>query len=212
MSADALFDAGPATAPKALDPTIAARVPATLKAKVLAAARGGNVDASVVIREALDAYLTPGARGPSRSAAIAAGILRGGQGAARRNATATERAAALAVAPRVGSQRFRALTCFAYAGAKGLTADEVVVKLAPAPHNGVARRVTDLLQGGLITERTADTAAERAELGAHDDRLVDDHSRDATPVVRTTRAGAHAQVYIITPAGHRALEAAKARA
>lgn len=166
------FDPGPPVAPAPELPTIAARVPAGLKARLRDAASARGVDASVVIREAVEAYLAP---------ADPTGVLRGGQGAARRDARPTARAAALAVAPRVGSQRYRALTKFMGAGDDGLTTDEVCVAIPELPVNGLARRVTDLLQAGFI--RPA------AYVGT------------SSPVTRTTRAGAQAQVWVITDKG-----------
>jgi hypothetical protein len=110
-------------------------------------------------------------------------LTNGRRGAHRRRPTPTEEAAALAQIGRAGTARRLALEAFERASTRGLTADEVVVELLPRPHNGTARRVTDLLQGGLIEVRMS----------------------AGKVVERNTRAGSRATVYVINEAGKRAL-------
>lgn len=180
------------------DASVAARVPTDLREELEAIAARENVELSIVVRRALRRYADEEAgRVPRRPS-----LLDGGTGARRRNATATEAAAALKTAPRVGTARFRALADFELAGHRGRTADEVCHALEPAPVNGTARRVTDLLQGGLI----------RPLEDFPDGVPIEGGRRGAELVTRPTRNGALAQVYVITPAGHRALEDARARA
>lgn len=202
------------------DSTIGSRVPLDLRedlqaitaAKAAAGETRGDgepVDLSTTIRRGLRYYadLELGNLDRAAEAHAALGLPTGARfaidrtgnlldngrpGASRSRATPTERAAALGVAPRAGTQRRRALELFEAAGDRGLTADEVVVKLAPAPHNGVARRVTDLLQGELIEPRP------------HDDEDVRRRWPEI-PATRLTRAGAQATVYRITGAGLLAL-------
>lgn len=206
-----------------IDATIAARVPVDLRTALerrrdeLKAAGvhypdGREADLSYVIRQACRAYVGDRSgvlfeRPPSPAAELE---LRGGS--ARASDPATSKAAAAAQGPpRVGSQRWRALVAFAEASLRGLTADEVVVKLAPAPHNGTARRVTDLLQGGyieqappLIDKAYGKNPAERARLLEPIDPDAKRPRINAT-VERKTRAGAWAQVYRITDKGRDAL-------
>jgi hypothetical protein len=84
--------------------------------------------------------------------------------------------------------------------AEGLTANDVCVVLdAVSPHvavNGAPRRVTDLVQGGLIAERTINT---------------DENEAQGRVYTRQTRHGARARVYQVTEAGIEALRAARAR-
>lgn len=123
-------------------------------------------------------------------------------GAARSSDPSTSKdAAALQQPPKVGTQRWRALEAFEAAGDRGLTTDEVVVKLKPAPHNGTARRVTDLLQGGYIEERLEAEVERRAAIATG---LATRLNRGA--VERKTRAGAWARVWVITRKGRAALE------
>lgn len=187
---------------------LSAKVPQDLRdAYETLATRDGHGDLSIPVRAALRAYaeqrLTP-----------APNLLSGGTGARRRSSTATEAAAALKVAARVGSQRRVALEHFEQAGGRGLTPDELVVLMAPHPHNGVARRVTDLKDGGMVAVVTAEP--DRGILWA---RLPGAHRRlrplngleraVADVVTRPTRAGARGTVYAITAAGARALEQAR---
>lgn len=119
-----------------------------------------------------------------------------GTGTARRLAKEAERMAALKVAPRVGSQRHAALTIFIERGAVGATADEVYRTLQArgfaCKENGMARRVTDLLQGGMI--RLQDVTSERTG---------DRRELDGT-ITRATPTGSRATVYVVTGAGMRA--------
>lgn len=183
---------------------VSARVPLDLRRELeLLASQDGHGELSIVARAALREY-TDRRLGRSTGAVdavvdnLGASLLRGGQGAARRHGTATERAAALAQAPRVGSARRRVLELLEDAGARGLTADEAQRALERAagrgnapPVNGTARRVTDLVQGGLATPRLDDV--------------------DMSITTRATRHGAQANVHVITPAGARALETARRR-
>lgn len=196
------------------DATVAARIPLDLRNDLEELARRGGVDLSVIIRGALRGYADAALGHHTEAAAghralFAAGLLRGGQGAARRAAGPTERAAALGVAPRVGTARRRALELLEGAGAHGLTADEVQAGLERRAHytgerapavNGTARRVTDLVQGGLARPHLIEvTSASLADGTAGEVRT------------RPTRHGAQATVYVITAAGIRALEDARDR-
>lgn len=181
------------------DTTVAARVHVDLRADVeRAVVVNGDADLSVLVRRALrneaDRILGNGPAGAN-------GLFAPGPGAARRNDPATAKAAAAAVAPRRGSQRHRALELIAAAGDDGMTADEVIRELeriaerggyyGPAV-NGVARRVTDLLQAGAI-------AAKRDESVDADGG----HWHYGYPAVtRLTRHGAQATVYVATEKGH----------
>lgn len=178
------------------DAVVSARVPSDLRADLeTLARRRGEADLSLTIRRALREHVERHLNGTTRP-----NLLTGGQGAARRNGTHTERAAALKVAGRVGSQRRRALELYASAGNRGLTADEVCELLAPLPVNGVARRVTDLLQGQAVVERIAPPKIGEREAKTPEGVLT-----------RRTRAGAQATVYVITPHGRRLLEDAADR-
>lgn len=182
------------------DTTIAARVPLDLREDLEAdvAARrargelrpnGEPIDLSTVVRLALRAWVDHLASdftgvGFRRQSGLLDANGRGGSH--HRGAGQTEVRAALKQAGRAGGQRRRALECFEAAGERGLTADEVAVKLAPAPLHSLARRVTDLLQGGLIEP-----------VAKHPDGIW----------TRLTRAGAQANVYRISGAGVLALTA-----
>jgi hypothetical protein len=136
---------------------------------------------------------------PASTVAAAAALENGTPGTARRRDPATSRKAAADVAPRIGSQRRRVLEQFARAGEEGLTTDELLAILErahlfmhlftdpddrpsePPPANGVARRVTDLLDRGALEPATL--------------------AGTSTPVTRPTRRGRAAQVWTITPKG-----------
>lgn len=183
------------------DTTIAARIPLDLRQELedevsrrRAAGElrpgGEPIDLSTVVRQALREHAEAAAGRPPGGVHVVgrqAGLLDNGRpGAQHRDAGNTERAAALKVAARAGTQRRLALEAFEAAGERGLTADEVAVKLAPRPLHSLARRVTDLLQGDLIEPRAGDT-------------------EPGPLLTRTTRAGSAAQVYRITGAGLLAL-------
>jgi hypothetical protein len=181
------------------DKTIAARVPGDLRDALEELARlDGHGEISITIRAALREYTD---RRYGRAGVLDAVALHlDGRGSARRNGTPTEIAAALRAAPRIGTQRRRILELYSRQGAEGFTADDVLRELehdatypgfsSPAP-NGVARRVTDLLQGDLI--RPALTVG------------------TSSWTTRATRHGAQATIYVITAAGIRALEDARQR-
>lgn len=205
------------------DSTVAARVPLDLRAdldRLVERLRtagvhypdGREVDRSFVIRQALRAWcvssLTPAGELDVAGNATLHNLddadlarLELGRGAARASDPSTAREAAAAMGPpRAGSARYRALEVFEAAHEVGRTADEIVVALAPAPHNGTARRVTDLLQGGFIEERLeVELDRRHAVLGAGGHRL------NGRAVERRTRAGAWARVYRITTKGKAAL-------
>jgi hypothetical protein len=116
---DGLFDAPPTGQTARLQPhtvVVSARVAPALRDAINNARRPGE-DASAALRRLVELGLDAQAR--------AAEAL-DGPGTARKRGTPTEVAAALKVTPRAGSQRARALEAFADAGARGLTADEVV--------------------------------------------------------------------------------------
>jgi hypothetical protein len=156
-------------------------------------------DLSTGVREALHLWLRVQEGKltvlPAGTVAEAGALENGTPGAARRRDPATSRKAAADVAPRIGSQRRRVLEQFARAGEEGLTTDELLAILEreylqifppdrpsePPPANGVARRVTDLLDRGALQPATL--------------------AGTSTPVNRTTRRGRAAQVWTITPKG-----------
>lgn len=168
------------------DVTVAARVPLELRAELEQARdTAGDADLSVTIRRALRAEAD---RVLGRAPAGAAGLFAPAKGSARRHDRATSTQAALDVAPRTGSQRRRALAIIEGHGQHGATTDEVIAELeqraaiegkSPPAVNGVARRVTDLLQADAITPLTLDGA-------------------EAT---RPTRHGSQAIVYVATEKG-----------
>lgn len=168
------------------DTTVAARVPLDLRTDLEAVVqRDREPDLTAVLRKALRRYADERL---GRAPAGAGGLFAPAQGAARRRDRSTSTQAALDVAPRTGSQRRRALEVIAAMGINGATADEVIRALEQTGQriavNGVARRVTDLLQAGAI---------EPAPF-IHD---------DGTPgvIARRTRNGSHATVYVITAKG-----------
>lgn len=183
------------------DSSIAARVPLNLRADLeLIVSRDGEADLSVVIRKALRRYADERL---GRTPAGAAGIFEPAQGAARRRDRSTSTAAAIDVAPRTGSQRRKVLNAYGGAGARGLTADEVMALLEAAGArvvvNGIARRVTDLLQAGAIE------ALEAAPCGHDELDAVEAGAR--IYATRPTRNGSAATVYVITAKGRAWLEA-----
>jgi hypothetical protein len=186
------------------DTTIAARIPLDLRQEledeVARRRRAGElrpsgepIDLSTVVRQALREHAETAAGRPPGGVLVVgrqAGLLDNSRpGSRHRDAGNTERAAALKVAARAGTQRRLALEAFEAAGDHGLTADEVAVKLAPRPLHSLARRVTDLLQGGLIEPHPHES----------------EEWRGVVPATRRTRAGAQATVYRITGAGLLAL-------
>lgn len=187
------------------DALVSARVPRDLRDALERLANARGVDLSVIARAALRAYADHHDLAIPHGLAYGPGLLAGSDaGAHRRHGTPTEIAAALKVAPRIGSQRRMVLELYEAAAARGLTADEVCASLPRYPVNGLARRVTDLRQGGLVAPRAV---YGRSALAPDEDILTD---LPAT-VVRTTRAGAHATVYAITRHGRLELEAARDR-
>lgn len=199
------------------DAVVSCRVPLDLRSDLEeVAALEGHGELSLVARAALRAYADHKlGRSP-----VGASMLLGGTGARRRTSGPTEVAAALKVAPRVGTQRRRVLELYEEVGPIGLTADAVhsclegrdfvqqpIVSLRRHHAvNGIARRVTDLLQGGLIIEKTAS--------GNTADRKAKTDGEGVTQegvLTRQTRHGAQAIVYVISAAGHRALEDVRAR-
>lgn len=183
----------------ARDATIAARVPVDLKTDLealLARDRARDPDATMttvlrrLLRRAADDELVGRPTAGER-------LFAGGRGAARGGASPTAKAAASRVAPRIGSQRRLCLEVFGAAGIHGATTDEVIHKLEvifartrsrPPAVNGIARRVTDLLQAGAIAA------------------VPDPFTGLEPPMTRTTRHGVDAQVYAITSVGRRWLE------
>jgi hypothetical protein len=170
--------------------TISARVPVDLRTDLEELARrDGNHELTPVIRAALRQY----ADARLRPAAVAGGLFENGQeGAYRRRGRTTERTAAQWVAPRIGTVRAQVLALYADAGDHGLTADDVIQHLdararrlrvkAPAV-NGTARRVTDLLQAGMIAPALDEDGHERVRLTRH---------RTPATVWQITTAGAQA--------------------
>ena len=79
-------------------------------------------------------------------------LLRPEPGKARRDGSATSKAAALSVAPRTGTQRRRVLDAIAASG--GLTDEEIQARLAMNPSTQRPRRV-ELVEGGWIKDSGA---------------------------------------------------------
>jgi Arc/MetJ-type ribon-helix-helix transcriptional regulator len=175
-------------------PTIAARVPADLAAdldRLVGRGPAGRkpwADRSEVIRALLRTGLD---HELGRDGAGRRGLFADTTTTPKVAARSTSRKAAIHAAPRAGTNRARALELIAYAttgglerGPLGLTTDDVVAAMAPAPQNSIARRVTDLLQGGFV-EPFLDEAGE--------------------PRTRPTRSGGRGIVWVATPAGINAL-------
>lgn len=188
--------------------TLSARVPATLRAGVAAAALEGE-DQSATVRRLLTLGLDA-----QRRAAEALAAPR----AKRTPATPTETAAANRKAPRPGTARHLALRYFVRRHERGATADEVHALLMPAPQNSIARRVTDLLEGGMIepvrwTESIDGAGHPFARAGRYGTRyLGPDEDRLGDVVARKTRAGSLATVYVLTAAGQAAYDETEAKA
>jgi Arc/MetJ-type ribon-helix-helix transcriptional regulator len=163
-------------------PTIAARVPADLAAdldRLVGRGPAGRkpwADRSEVIRALLRAGLDHEL----------------GRDTPKVAARSTSRKAAIHAAPRAGTTRARCLEVIVRAtalpdygaGANGATTDDVVAALDGHPQNSIARRVTDLLQGGYIEPLLLD---------------------DGNPRTRPTRYGGRGTVWVATPAGINAL-------
>jgi hypothetical protein len=191
---------------------LSAKVPLDLRQSVEALAqREGHGEVSIIIRRACRELVD------RELARQAGGNLLDGPGTARRRAVGPEAQAALRVASRAGTARRLALEEFERVGASGLTADEVWHLLRPHPQNSIARRVTDLLQGGLVAElewpaETSDLiytpAGARRRAHRHEERI---DTPNGPGVGRLTAAGSIATVYAITPAGARALEDRRAK-
>lgn len=194
--------------PAVRDATIAARVPVDLREDLERLVerdkrRGSDATLTTVIRRLLrqgaDAELAPAVTYGLNAADYHTLRLNHAPGRARAGDPGTSRAAARDVAPRAGSQRRRALELIAAAGHHGMTTDEVIAELEaqairdgrrPPAVNGVARRVTDLLQAGAIT-------------GAVDqlDGVDPVTGSSLVPRTRPTRHGSRATVYIATAHG-----------
>lgn len=188
---------------------LSAKVPLDLRQDFeLLAQRGGHGDLSIPVRAALREYADARLR-PAPS------LLSGGTGARRTRATATEAAAALKVAAKVGTQRRRALEAYERVGEIGLTADEVA-SVTGARLNSVSRRVSDLVQGGLVAQLepvTEDHAAGTLTYvglpGGARRAFRAEEEVTGDVITRETTGGARATVYAITAAGARALEDAR---
>lgn len=173
-------------------PTVATRVHPDLRAKLEAKVpEGGRLGPDVLV-PALEAWVAEREQPNPLTATH--------PGSARAGGPATSKAAAADVAPRIGSQRERALRFIAQAGPHGATADEVLIRLEqvaraqgsrpPAPA-GLSRRVSDLLEVGAVEQATT---------------LVATGGNGPAPVERVTRHGAMATVYVVTAKGRRWLE------
>lgn len=199
------------------DSTIAARVPLELRAELDELVAAGHYkDLGSLIRKAVrelaDAHTNGHAHG---------GLFDPRPGAARRTDPSTSKAAALDVAPRAGSQRGRALAIIAGHGDRGATTDQVIAELEqragiegypPPAVNGVARRVTDLLQAQAIEPLIARLGGNGWEATTTDYRIRRPAERNegsvgnGPEVTRPTRHGARAIVYVATAKGRRWLE------
>lgn len=178
-----------------LDPTVAARIPAERRAELLELAHADGVPASALINRALAEYLERRRTG--------ADLFAPRQGTTRRHDRETSRRAAADTAPRTGTGRRRALEVIVDAGDYGATTDEVLAALevnasldgerSPAA-NGVARRVSDLLEVGAIEEA----------------RIV--NGAGTGPLTRATRHGSDAIVWRVTVKGRQWLREENARA
>ena len=182
------------------DATVAARVPLDLRQDLELIAKRTGTDLTHVIRQ----FLRAGADVElGRAEPPVIERLGPPTGARRRNATPTEAAAALDVAPRLNTQRRRALEHFDD-HRRGLTADEVIALEQAAGRrvavNGLARRVTDLLQAGAIRELLVGEVWVEGELVAD----------GGAGITRQTRNGSQAQVYVITAKGRDWLDAHRA--
>jgi len=190
------------------DALVSARVPRDLREDLERIAEADHVELSVVTRKALRMYAdwrqrptAPDLYGPGYGVPGRLALAGGDRGSHHRRAGATEVAAALKIAPKLGTQRRTVLELYEAAGHRGLTADDVVAALPNIAPNGLPRRVTDLLQGGLIGERAVGDPRELAP---------DEESLDGL-VVRLTRHKTPATVYVISRRGRLELEAARDR-
>lgn len=181
------------------DPTMAARVPADLRDEALALVGTPRFpDRSSVLRIALRELVDR--ENGRANGQPATGLFAPREGTTRRHDRSTSRKAAADTAPRTGTGRRRALEVIVRAGLAGATTDEVVAmleRLHPGQRiavNGVARRVTDLLEAGAIEEaRCNGTCAQRECDGSH-------------VATRPTRHGSAAIVWTATDKGRRWLE------
>jgi hypothetical protein len=140
------------------------------------------------------------------------------EGSSRRHDRPTSKAAALDVAPRAGSQRRRALEVIVGRGDRGATTDEVI-EVLEASHrvavNGVARRVTDLLQAGAIEPLLAVLGSSGWQAHTADHRIArppragEGTVPGGAEVTRVTRHGSRAIVYVATAKGRQWLEASE---
>lgn len=188
---------------------LSARVDPELRDRVLeAGGRAGDPDASTTIRRLLELGLEAQER--------AGKALEPAAGAHRKRGRDAQRNAAAATTPRTGTARHAALELIVNAGPAGMTADAVAAALeARYPLNTVARRVTDLLQAGLITEATCEQAegSDRPYVVAGAWGARPCHADEVTfadgGVGRSTRTGTAATVYAVTTAGLAALALAR---
>lgn len=178
------------------DATIAARVPLDLRQDLELLAARRDTDLTHVIRWAVRELVDRELHGMPDS--LARRLFGPRQGTTRRHDHATSNAAARDVAPRTGSQRRRALAHIVAAGEHGATTDEVIAVLErtasvlsrrPPAVNGVARRVTDLLEAGAIEEA-------RCNGTCHHERCDGSHV-----LTRKTRHGSDAIVWVATDKG-----------
>lgn len=192
------------------DASIAARVPANLRADLEALAKRDSVELSIVVRRLLREGADRELAGDTERLGLFA--VQPQAGRRRRPSSATEVEARLKAAPRAGTGRFKALAEFELAGARGLTADDAWRKIG-GPQNSVAKRVSELAAGGHIEPLRlvgatfgpgARASGQAARALAAGERAMDDGL-----VARVTTADAWATVYVITAAGHRALEDAR---
>lgn len=187
--------------------TIAARVPDDLRDDVRGlVGTNGYEDLSQVVRKALRELVHRERTG----APLAGGLFDPGQGAARRHDRATSKAAALDVAPRVGSQRRRALEVITLARRAGATTDEVILELErqarasgtrPPAVNGVARRVTDLLEAGAIEELRRPPKEDERLREVWTETATGRDPDEPVTVTRKTRHGSQATVWVSTAKG-----------
>ena len=181
---------------------VSARVEPALSERVwLSGNAAGDTNRSATVCRLVELGLDAEARGER--------TLAGGPGTHRRNGGAAQRQAAATV--RTGTARHAALGFFVDAAAAGATADEVAEALEDRwPLNTVARRVTDLLQAGLIipvrfhrSEPVERAEAAFALAGVWGNRGLQRGERrlpDGT-IGRRTRAKATATVYAVTMTG-----------
>lgn len=164
------------------DASVAARVPQDLRDDLeTLAEREGLADLSPLIRR----YLREGAdRDLGRGDAPATGLLASldTRPRAHTGGPATERDAARFAWPTANNAKRELLEHLRRLGGAGVTSSEAVELVG---YSG-QRRLNDLKHGGWVEVL---------------------HDRDGQPVRRKTPRGAWADVYVLTPAAHRALEA-----